>query len=216
MRPAPQPPAALLFDLDGTLLDTERLIIEADMEAFAAIGHPVTRDYLLQFVGKDAAACAEISARTMPQVDAAALNTAREPAIMARYAQGIPLKPGVAEVLAALPPDIPRAVVTSSEAGSAKRKFGLSPLQGQFQMVITATNVTHRKPAPDPYLLAARRLGVAPARCIAFEDSETGAEAAQTAGCYTVKIPDVVPSEGTFADLLADRIDAAARTLGLI
>jgi beta-phosphoglucomutase-like phosphatase (HAD superfamily) len=81
--------------------------------------------------------------------------------------------------------------------------------------VITLDDVTAAKPAPDPYLLAANKLGVAPARCLVFEDSEAGAEAAHRAGCRVVQVPDVVPSEGRWAHHLAPSLLEGALAAGL-
>ncbi len=81
--------------------------------------------------------------------------------------------------------------------------------------MITLDDVARPKPAPEPYLLAAERLGLPPARCLVFEDSETGAEAAHRAGCVVVQVPDVVPSEGRWAHHLAADLVAGARAAGL-
>ena len=89
-------------------------------------------------------------------------------------------------------------------------------LAGDFQHLITLDDVTRAKPAPDPYLLAAKWLGVAPARCLVFEDSEVGAEAAHSAGMRVVQVPDLVVSQGRFAHHLADDLISGARAAGLI
>ncbi|MBA4349649.1 MAG: HAD family phosphatase, partial [Rhodobacter sp.] len=77
-------------------------------------------------------------------------------------------------------------------------------------------DVSEPKPAPEPYLLAAARLGVDPTRCLVFEDSDVGAEAAHRAGCTVVQVPDVAPTEGRFARHLAADLLAGARAAGII
>jgi beta-phosphoglucomutase-like phosphatase (HAD superfamily) len=81
---------------------------------------------------------------------------------------------------------------------------------------VTVDDVLAPKPAPDPYLLAASLLGVDPARCVAFEDSETGARSAHAAGMTVVQIPDIVPTDGAYAHLVAPDLISAALKLGLI
>jgi beta-phosphoglucomutase-like phosphatase (HAD superfamily) len=81
---------------------------------------------------------------------------------------------------------------------------------------VTVDDVTQPKPHPEPYLLAAQLLGVAPARCLVFEDSEAGSEAAHRAGMVVVQVPDVVPSDGKWAHHLALDLMSGARAAGLI
>ena len=90
---------------------------------------------------------------------------------------------------------------------------GLGP---HFAHVVTFDDVAAPKPHPEPYLLAARLLGVDPARCLAFEDSETGARSAHAAGMTVVQIPDIVPATGDYAHHIAPDLLTAARRLGLI
>ncbi len=82
--------------------------------------------------------------------------------------------------------------------------------------MVTVDDVARAKPAPDPFLLAARLLGVDPQRCLAFEDSEPGAEAAFAAGMTVVQVPDIVPASGRFAHLVAPDLMAGARAIGLV
>lgn len=206
---------AILFDLDGTLIDTETLALAAGLAAFAELGHPVTTDFLHQLVGVDLPTGSKIIQAALPTLDHAALHPLWQGGFLAAIeANGLPLKPGALELLEARL--CPMALVTSSGRKEAHLKLAKAGIAAMFDLVITVDDVTAPKPDPAPYLLAAERLGVAPARCLAFEDSETGAEAAHRAGCFVVQIPDVVPSTGRWAHHLAEDLLAGARLAGLV
>ncbi len=206
---------ALLFDLDGTLIDTESLALTSGMVAFAAAGFPVEHDFLHSLIGVDQPTAGQIIRVRHPGLDLDRLNQLWNAGFRAEVDRGLALKPGAAEVLA-LAPHLPRALVTSSGRHEAHRKLGIAGLDQIFVEVVVLEDVTNPKPAPDPYLLAAQKLGVSPARCLEFEDSETGAEAAHRAGCVVVQVPDVVPSQGRWAHHLAADLLSGARLAGLI
>jgi HAD superfamily hydrolase (TIGR01509 family) len=128
-------------------------------------------------------------------------------------AQGVPLRPGARAVLAAIA--LPKAIVTSSTRAEAALKLRLTGLDALVDTVVALEDVAAPKPAPDPYLLAARLLGVDPARCLVFEDSETGAEAAWHAGCTVVHVPDTVPATGRWAHHVAATLAEGAAAAGL-
>lgn len=204
---------AIFFDLDGTLIDTETLALSAGMAAFAAVGHPVDETFMHRLVGVDLPTAGALIAREMPLIDLAALNSQWDRRFKAEMATGLLLKPGVRHLLeAAL---LPMAVVTSSGRAQALHKLALTGIAAHFDFVISYDDVTRPKPDPEPYLLAAQRIGVAPAECLVFEDSETGAESAHRAGCHVVQVPDVVPSTGKWAHHLADSMLDGARMAGL-
>lgn len=206
---------ALLFDLDGTLIDTECLAMAAGLAAFAELGHPVTEAFLHQLVGVDLPTGGKIIGAAMPHLDQSALHPIWQGGFLAAMeANGLQLKPGALELLGARL--LPMALVTSSGRREATHKLAKAGIAEMFDVVITVDDVTAPKPNPAPYLLAAELLGVNPARCIVFEDSETGAEAAHRAGCFVVQIPDVVPSKGRWAHHLADDLLAGARLAGLV
>lgn len=205
---------AILFDLDGTLVDTESLALVAGLAAFAEVGHPVDLDFMHRLVGVDLPTAGRIIAEALPALDQSRLHPIWQTAFVAAIDEsGLPLKPGAAELLALRLK--PMAIVTSSARREAHLKLKKAGIDHHFRVVITVDDVTAPKPAPDPYLLAAERLGVSPARCLAFEDSETGAEAAHRAGCVVVQVPDVVPSQGRWAHHLAEDLIAGARAAGL-
>lgn len=204
---------AILFDLDGTLVDTESLALAAGMAAFAELGHPVTESFMHGLVGKDMPTAGRIIAQALPLLDQAVLHPLWHGAFLAEVARGLPLKPGAEVLLAARLK--PMAIVTSSRRIEAARKLEVAGITASFEHIITYDDVTAAKPEPEPYLLAAARLGVDPARCLVFEDSETGAEAAYRAGCRVVQVPDVVPSQGRWAHHLAADLLTGARLAGL-
>ena len=205
---------AVFFDLDGTLIDTESLAVTSGRAAFAACGHPVDEAFMHGLVGKAEPMAAVIIRDAMPKLDLAEFNGVWRRAFDAAIKNGLPLKAGAVELLGRIAH--PMALVTSSGRAGAHHKLGLAGLTAHFREVITFDAVTARKPEPEPYLLAAQRLGVDPSRCLVFEDSDIGAEAAHRAGCVVVQVPDVAPTDGRFAAHVAADLMAGARLAGLI
>ena len=110
---------------------------------------------------------------------------------------GVPVKPGAVEFITELRArGLPTAVATSSRNPHAHHHLGAAGLLDLFETVVTRDDVVNPKPHPEPYLTAAKRLGVEPARCLALEDSHAGVRAAHAAGMQTIMVPDlVVPSD---------------------
>lgn len=205
---------AVIFDLDGTLIDTESVAIRTGRAAFAALDAPLDETVFHSLIGKDVTSGDAILRAAHPDLDLVALNRLWRSEFEAEIARNLPLKPGVFELLGLLRQ--PRALCTSSGRDSAQYKLGLAGLADAFAHVVTLDDVQTAKPHPEPYLLTAARLGVAPARCVVFEDSETGAAAAKAAGCVVVQVPDVLPTDGRHADHVAASLLDGARLVGLI
>jgi HAD superfamily hydrolase (TIGR01509 family) len=205
---------AILFDLDGTLIDTESIALTTGMAAFAAHGHPVDHAFMHGLVGKDEPTAARIIRSALPGIDLAAVNLHWRKGFDDGVNAGLDLKPGARDLLPALA--APLAIVTSTGRDGAHRKLGIAGIADAFTHVVTLDDVRAPKPDPEPYLLAATLFGVAPSRCLVFEDSETGAEAAHRAGCTVVQVPDIVPSEGRWAHHLAPDLLTGARMAGLL
>lgn len=205
---------AVIFDLDGTLIDSETITQAAGIEAFARLGIAVEPAFLHGLVGIDDRTGAQLIRARFPDLDTTAFDREWTQAVRRRQAGGVPLKSGAKEVLAAI--ILPKAIATSSTRLQADRKLALTGLGPHFAHVVTFDDVAAPKPAPDPYLLAARLLGADPARCLAFEDSETGARSAHAAGMTVVQVPDILPATGIFAHHVAPDLISAARMLGLI
>lgn len=205
---------AIFFDLDGTLVDTERVALHTGIRAFAAVGHEVDAGFMHRLVGKAEPQAAEIIRDALPGIDLAAFHAEWRRAFDGGLETGLDLKAGAAELLEML--EHPLGLVTSTGRHGAHHKLGLAGIAHHFQTVVTFDDVREPKPAPEPYLLAAERLGVDPARCLVFEDSDVGAEAAHRAGCIVVQVPDVAPTSGRFARHVAADLLAGARAAGLI
>ncbi len=205
---------AVLFDLDGTLVDTESVAVATGLAAFAAQGVTVDMAFMQGMVGKDHAATRAIVMAAYPDIDMDALNAGWHTGFAASVEKDLKLKSGVLDLLAAI--TLPMAVVTSSRRPEAHAKVGRGGLAGFFQLIVSVDDVTHAKPAPEPFLLAAQKLGVDPARCLVFEDSDTGAASARAAGCVVVQVPDMQPSSGPHADYLAPDLLTGARMAGLV
>lgn len=210
---------AVIFDLDGTLLATEQMTIESGEAAFLRMGRPAPEGLLASLVGIDEPTSHAILRRHLGEdFDFAHLERLwAEALIERRDRDGIPLRPHVRTILEALrAAGLPFAIATSSTAAQAREKLAAAGLTDSFAIVVTRSDVPSPKPAPDVYLLAAERLGIAPGRCLAFEDSDVGALAARAAGMTVVQVPDMVPLSGEHADYLAGDLIAGARGAGLL
>ncbi|MDO9524232.1 MAG: HAD family phosphatase [Gemmobacter sp.] len=209
---------AVVFDLDGTLLDTESIAMAAGMQVFADFGHPIELAFLHGLIGKDeVTGSALMAARLGPDFPLTDLRRVWRSTVQTRFGDGIPLRPGVLDLLSALDDlGMPRAIATSSRRDSALWKLERAGLGTRFETVVGLGCIQNPKPAPDPFLLAAKLLDVAPARCLAFEDSDTGAASALAAGMVVVQVPDVLQTEGHNATHVAVDLMSGARAAGLL
>lgn len=216
---------AVVFDLDGTLVDTESLCNETGVEACTNLGVPVGLPFFESLAGIDDRTRARlIEAEAGATLDLGAFLAEWDRLCSLRFAQGIPVKAGVFDLLDRIGlPDLalPVALATSSRRGPAEEKIRGAGFAGRFAAVVTFDDVAAAKPAPDPYLLACQRLGVDPARALAFEDSEPGAASARAAGLTVVQVPDLHGPDpswtgGAHAHHVAPTLLEGARMAGLI
>jgi HAD superfamily hydrolase (TIGR01509 family) len=186
-------PEAVIFDMDGLMIDSERVSLACWSQAAQEHALPFTDEFWLGMVGLGDRDCEQ---RLLQHIDAdavAALFARCHDLYEARTQQGLPLRPGIVEILELLQAHgIPRAVATSTRQPRASRKLAAAGLLDYFDHVVTSSDVAHPKPAPDIYLLAAQKLGKAPARCLALEDSPAGIRAAVGAGMTAIQVPDLV------------------------
>lgn len=177
--------------MDGTLIDSESAYRAAVAHALTCLGLAADPAFLHGLAGL-AGPAVEAHIRTCFGEDFP-FETFRPHYAAHRdalFAQGIPLKPGAAEALGFLAArGLPLALATSSMRPVALAHLGRLELAAHFSVLVTREDVARPKPAPDLYLAAAERLGVAPADCLAVEDSRTGAEAALAAGMMTLMVP---------------------------
>lgn len=183
MLSIPFAPEAILFDMDGLMIDSERAILACWIEAAQALDLAHDEDLWMRMVGLHDTACIELMRQTMSETDVQALQDGCYARYRSRVAAGLPLMPGVIEVLSDLRMRaMPRAVVTSTRRERAVQKLATCGLAEFFEVVVTGCDVLQPKPAPEGYLQAAQHLGVNPARCVVFEDSSYGVRAALAAG----------------------------------
>lgn len=210
--------AAALFDLDGTLVDTEALCNDTGVDACAALGVPVDHAFFEGLAGiHDEERVRRIVAHTGLTLDRDRFYAEWDRRTLVRMEAGIALKPGARELLAILQGrGLPLALVTSSRRGPAWAKLRGANLEGIFARVVTVEDVVQAKPSPDPYLLAARALGVAPGDCVVFEDSDPGALSGRRAGCIVVQIPDRAGQTSEHAHYRAHDLMEGAALAGLV
>jgi HAD superfamily hydrolase (TIGR01509 family) len=184
---------AAIFDMDGLLLDSERVIMHAWLSSARAEGMALSEVDFLTVVG--AGAKQSRSRLTQLLGGAAAFETVRKRARDALNGlPGIvfPLKPGAMQILRWLRErGVPCAVASSTRVSEVRRRLEKVGVLGFFRAVAGGDEVPDSKPDPAVYLLAAGRLGVAPSECLAFEDTDHGAKAAHAAGMRVILIPDL-------------------------
>ena len=191
----PRPPAALILDMDGTLLDTESIYVRSFMIAAADLGRPLPEDFLHGLIGAPGPnfqiLVREKLGPDFPYADHRARYLDLRTAMLA---EGIPLKPGAVALLDTADANrLPLAVATAATRENAESHLARAGLRHRFPHVITRDDAEHPKPRPDIFLAAAAAVGHAPQTCLAVEDSHNGVRAAHAAGMMTLMVPDLAP-----------------------
>ena len=186
-------PAAVLFDMDGLLLDTERIARESSRVTALALGYTISDALALRMIGLGSDELGRIFMTELgahfPFVEYQQLWNATYREMLAA---GIPVRPGAVEALAALRAlGVSTAVATSTHTPHARHKLEQAGILAHFDVVVGRDAVVRGKPAPDIYLHAADRLGVDTKHCWAFEDSLPGLTAAVASGALTHWVPDL-------------------------
>ena len=194
----PRPVKAVVFDMDGLLVDTEQVVFAAMQAAAEGEGREMPFEIFKQLVGLPG----HVSDRIVVEHFGEDFDLVAWRAGVSRHfdeiaAAGVALKAGVVELLDALDSrGLPRAVATSSTRQAVDHSLGQHGLVERFDAIISRELQAHHKPHPDPFLKAAQAISTAPEDCLALEDSHNGVRAAAAAGMMTIMVPDLLdPTE---------------------
>lgn len=192
----PRQPVAVVFDMDGLIFDTETLYQEAFLAAATVGGHDLPTAVIQRTIGvpwvRSRVLLLEEMGSDFP-VDQYFTQMIGHFELLA--ATQLRLKPGVVELLDLLDQlDMPRCIATSSAHSTVQSHLSAHGLADRFHAVIGHGDYVASKPSPDPFLTAAKRLGVDPALCLALEDSHNGVRSASAAGMMTIMVPDLIPA----------------------
>jgi HAD superfamily hydrolase (TIGR01509 family) len=190
----PTPPDAVLFDMDGTLIDSEPIWFDTEIAILADYGYVLGREHWAKVLGQ----ANEVAVRYLLEVSGVPLtprqlNERIEETMTERLGAGIELMAGAKELFTELEAaGIPCALVSASSRRVVEACLG-SIGAHHFQLTVSGDDVVHNKPHPEPYLTAARLLGVDPARCAVIEDSPNGSRSGAAAGCRVLAVPHAAP-----------------------
>jgi len=209
----------VIFDMDGLLLDTERIFKQAYQEAAQQHGILLDDGVYEQMIGLRADASQRVLREHLGPTapSAAIIESARHCYYMQIEKEGVPLRPGVLEIFDYLEAEkLPAAVATSTHYELALIKLRAVKLIDRIVGVVSGDQVKQGKPAPDIYLAAAELIGLPPQDCLALEDSPPGVVAARKADCVTILVPDLqAPNEITrsMANFIYPSLNAVAEAL---
>ena len=207
---------ALIFDMDGTLVDSEQVHFAAWRETFANLGlTDISAHELNRYVGvSNERLAADYIQRHRLATDTPRLVKRKQKKYLEKIGS-VAAMPGVHQIINRYHGRFELAVASSSDTVELHLLLQSLGLGHCFSQVVGGDMVARKKPDPEIYLTAMARLGVAPGECVAFEDSEAGIAAAKNAGMYGVAIPSPLLADGDFsrADTILSRIDQADDSL---
>jgi HAD superfamily hydrolase (TIGR01509 family) len=205
-------PQAVVFDLDGLLLDSEPLWAAAEASVVTSFGGAWDAAVQQRMHGKGPDDAAQVLAEHAGVADVREVKRRLRAAAEAEFRKGAPLRPGAARLLSGLAGRLPLGVATNSSRELAELALTAAGIAGHFATVITADDVARPKPAPDPYATACERLGAEPGCSLALEDSAVGAASAAAAGLWVIGCPSLPGTELDAAHTVVDslhEVDAA-------
>ncbi len=182
------PAAALIFDMDGLLIDTELLYLKATQTVVAPFGHTVRLSDYAEWIGRDVSYADFQAVFPCPYGEQELWQRLRDE-FHRLCATELAVRPGVVEFLTGVAAEYPKAVASSTRRAVIDRHLAQVGLLDHFPIRVSAKDVPRGKPAPDVFLETARQLAVDPARCVVFEDSPHGVRGARDAGMRAVAVP---------------------------
>jgi HAD superfamily hydrolase (TIGR01509 family) len=209
---------AVVFDMDGLLVDTETVSHEAMTLSARQQGYELPHEVFVRMVGLNFATSGAILTEHFgPEFDVPAFQAESTRLYRAAGELGVALKAGVVELLDLLDDlGLPRAIATSSPHPDVERNLGHHGLRERFHAVVAGGDYARAKPFPDPFLKAAEALGVDAPHCLALEDSHNGIRAAHAAGMMAVMVPDLLEPNEEMHALCVRIIESLHEVQGLI
>ena len=209
----------VLFDMDGVILDTEKLYARFWAAGCECYGYHMTYQQALGMRSLNAqAGQAYLSSLFGPEISYPQVR-AKRIELMDAYVEenGVEAKPGIVQLLDHLANrSIPYAITTASPLDRIANHLGRLGLYERFDHICTAHAVAHGKPAPDIYLLGAKTIGVPAERCLALEDSYTGLLSAHRAGCLASIVPDLDQPSPEILEIAYARLDSLNDVIDLM
>ena len=204
---------AVIFDMDGLILDTEKLLVKYWCQAANEAGFPMQREHALNIRSLARKfAIPYLQGLFGEEFDYVKIRS-RRMELMAQHLSehGLETKPGITQLLDYLDEKhIPAAIATATDIQRTESYLGQVGLLGRFSRIVCAAMVENGKPKPDIYLYAAQQLGLPPEECMALEDSPNGVRSASSAGCVTVMVPDLTQPDEELLRLIYDKAESLA------
>jgi HAD superfamily hydrolase (TIGR01509 family) len=210
---------AVIFDIDGLMIDSERISQRSWGQVMADAGYPLSEEVYLQMIGRTEKDVRYILQRVygeeFPFDEMYHRREERFNQIIAR--EGMPVKPGLITLLDFIDAKgMKKAVASSTYCRLAEMKLIAAGIRERFSVLVTGDEVAHGKPAPDLFLAAAARIETPPAECLVLEDSEAGLQAAHAAGMAPVWVPDMQPVAESVVGLAFRQVKSLDEVVGVL